>query len=113
LLVILAITGLTFSSGSRGMTRTKMLHGPCDHCGATVRYQAELVGTQAKCPHCGEMTELCLAVPAQPPVVPRRAVIYTIIAVLILVMGLLCLLYVFKKAERWSEKQKGPAEQPK
>jgi hypothetical protein len=91
------------------MSRTKHLRGQCQHCGGSVEFLAENIGLTADCPHCSRTTELLLEVPPEPPTVPRRVLVWTGIAVLVLVLGLVGALIALKRAERWAARQKGAA----
>lgn len=91
------------------MNRTKYLKGPCSHCRSNIEFPVELVGTTIDCPHCGKPTELLLAVPPQEPSVPRKAIVWTGIAVLILVLGVVGSLVALKRAQRWAARQKAAA----
>jgi hypothetical protein len=81
----------------------KRLTGPCGHCGRTIEYMADLVGTTMPCPYCGQPTELVLATPPEESSVPKRALGWTIAAVVILVLGLGASFYALKRAQRWNE----------
>jgi hypothetical protein len=83
------------------MLKIKNLRGECQNCGGPIEFHAEHAGTTASCPHCGEATELLLAAPpeeASP--VRRKAVAFTVIAVLILVGGLVGSIIALKRAKR-------------
>ena len=79
---------------------TKLLIGQCGGCGGQIEFPAEAVGTTAACPHCGQPTELFLAVPPHARIVPAKTVIYTAIAILILISGLVAAIIALKRAER-------------
>ena len=79
---------------------TKLLNGQCGVCGGQIEFPAEATGTTAECPHCGKPTELFLAVPPQARIVPVKTVIYTAIAILILIGGLVAAIIALKRAER-------------
>lgn len=81
------------------MNPSKRLAGPCSHCGRNIEYAAHLVGTTAPCPYCGQTTELLLAAPPQDPSIPRRVVVFTVIAVLIMVLGLVACFIALKMAQ--------------
>ena len=66
---------------------TKYLKGECQHCHGHIEFPAEAAGMTTDCPHCSKPTELLLAAPPQEPLLPRRTVIWTLIAVLILGFG--------------------------
>jgi hypothetical protein len=74
-----------------------------------MEFPAESLGLMAKCPYCRKDTELTLAVPEAAPTIPRKAVVLTIITVLILGLGLWGSLAALKRAERWSAEMKGKA----
>ena len=88
------------------MNRTKSLKGECQLCGGRLEFPAELVGTPANCPHCGQQTELLLAVAPDESTVPRRALIWAVIGIVILVAGLVAAIVALKRAERWAAQQK-------
>jgi len=79
---------------------TKLLNGQCGVCGGQIEFPAEAVGTTAECPHCGKPTELLLALPPQERTVPLKTLIYTALAILILVGGLVATIIALKRAER-------------
>lgn len=86
---------------------TKNLSGECQHCGGRFEFPAEAAGVTGECPHCGQQTD-CL--PAAPPEekspAQTRAVIYTAVAVVILVGGLIGAFVALKRAQRMvAEKQ--------
>ena len=88
------------------MSKTKYLKGACQHCQGHLEFPAELIGTVVPCPHCQQDTELLLLVATEEPTVPRRALIWTGIAVVILGLGLAGALAALKRAQRWAEQQK-------
>jgi hypothetical protein len=69
------------------MTRTKYLKGDCQLCHGHIEFPAEAAGMTIDCPHCGKPTELLLATPPQEPLLPRRTIIWTVIAVTIVALG--------------------------
>src|SRR5438309_4258732 len=69
------------------MNRTKYLKGECAHCRGHIEFPAEAAGMTIDCPHCGKPTELLLAAPPEEPLLPRRTIIWTAIAVFILSVG--------------------------
>jgi hypothetical protein len=93
------------------MSRIKYLKGPCSQCGSNVEFPAEMVGTVADCPHCGKPTELLLAVPHQEPALPTRVIVWTVVAVLILALGLVGAMVALRRAEHLAagHKQDPPA----
>ncbi|HWI57530.1 MAG TPA: hypothetical protein VNZ22_09900 [Bacillota bacterium] len=94
------------------LNRTKNLEGPCSHCGGSIEYAAELIGTTTQCPHCGQVTELQLATPPQEPTLPRRAVFWTLTAVVILLLGLGGSVIALKRAQHLAEQHKAKAHRP-
>jgi hypothetical protein len=91
------------------MTRTKFLKGPCEHCGGRIEYPAESVGLSAPCPHCGKETTLMLARPHVDSGVPRKAIVYTVIGIVILALGLVAAIVALNRAERMAERTRRPA----
>jgi len=61
------------------------------------------------CPHCGKPTELLLAPPPQEAALPRRAIAWTLVAVLILGLGLAGALLALKRVQRMAEARKEQA----
>jgi hypothetical protein len=91
------------------MLKIKNLRGQCQQCGGPIEFHAEHAGTSAACPHCGELTELLLAAPVdETSPVRRKAVVFTIIAVLILVGGLVGSAVALKRAKRLQAERQGP-----
>ena len=82
------------------MTSGKFLKGECQHCGGHIEFPAEAVGTTTDCPHCGKTTDLLLAVPKIESSVPTKAIVYTVIAIVILVGGLIGAQIALKRAKR-------------
>jgi len=70
------------------MAKNKYLTGECQHCSGHLEFPAESVGLAASCPHCGRETELMLSTPRIEPTIPRRVILWTAMAVLLLVAGL-------------------------
>ena len=71
------------------MAKTKYLKGECQHCSGHLEFPAESIGYAATCPHCGKETDLQLATPKAEPTVPRRIIVWTALAVILLVGGLI------------------------
>ena len=88
------------------MSSVKYLSGPCSHCGAPIRFEAQRVGTTAQCPRCGKTTELLLEQPPEEPTIPRRIVAWTVVAVAVLLLGLAASLYALKRTQRWIQQHK-------
>jgi len=88
------------------MTRTKRLQGQCQHCGGSLEFPAENIGLMAPCPHCGQQTELMLAIPPQEPLVPRRVIVWTAITVGLLIAGFILVLVQLKRLERRAAAQR-------
>jgi len=91
---------------------SKQLLGKCEHCGAGFHFPALSIGEQAPCPHCGQPTELALAPVAEQPTVPRRALIWTLVAVLILGGGVYGAMVALKRAQNWAAQQHSLTNQP-
>jgi hypothetical protein len=91
---------------------TKFLKGECQQCAGRIEFPAEAIGMPTQCPHCGKQTELMLAAPPQPSSVPRKAVIYAVIAFVILVGGLAASLIAVKRAQGLVARQKGREANP-
>ncbi len=81
------------------MPPTKYLKGECPLCQGHVEFPAQLAGLPTTCPHCGAQTELLLVTPEVPSVVPKKAILWTLAAVLILGGGLLGSLYALKRVQ--------------
>ena len=82
------------------MNQTKFLKGECQHCHGHIEFPVESVGLTTDCPHCGKQTELLLAIPKVEPTIPRATIIYTVIAVVILGVGLAGAMIALKMAQR-------------
>src|SRR5579885_3417866 len=91
------------------MNRTKYLKGECQHCAGHLEFLAEHIGMTVTCPHCGQETELMLEEPAEEPSIPRRTLIWTGIAILVLVLGLGGAVAALKRAQRWAQRTKNQA----
>lgn len=82
------------------MKQTKFLKGECQHCGGHIEFPAESAGLTTDCPHCGKQTELLLALPKDEPTIPTATIVYTLIAVIVLVAGLAGAMIALKMAQR-------------
>jgi DNA-directed RNA polymerase subunit RPC12/RpoP len=82
------------------MDQTKYLKGECAHCGGHIEFPALSAGTVADCPHCGQPTELLLARPKEEPAIPTKALVWTIIAAVVLILGLAGTLYALHLAKK-------------
>jgi hypothetical protein len=91
------------------MNPTKHLNCICGECGGSIQFQAELVGTMTQCPRCGKQTELTLAVPPEEPAVPRKVIVWTVIAVVILALGVIVPVAGLKHFEQLAARQKDRA----
>ena len=95
------------------MLTIKNLRGECQQCGGTIEFHAEAAGTTADCPLCGQPTELLLARPPEEGSPLRtKAIVFTIIAVVILVGGLVAASVALKRAKRMRAEQVTPAAKP-
>jgi len=80
---------------------TKNLSGECQHCGGRFEFPAEAAGLTGECPHCGQATDCLLAAPPEEKSPAQtRAVIFTVVAVVILVGGLIGAFVALKRAQR-------------
>jgi hypothetical protein len=91
------------------MSRLKHLQGECSHCGGRLEFPADSIGAMADCPHCGQPTELTLAAPPSTSIVPAKAIVWTLIAVLILGGGLAGAMVALKRAQKMAARQKQTA----
>ncbi len=91
------------------MNRTKYLKGECSECGGHVEFPVEAAGMTIDCPHCGKPTELLLAAPPEEPSVPRMTIVWTLVAVLVLALGLAGALAALNRAQKWAMRQKQQA----
>src|SRR5437764_5048245 len=90
-----------WASSMPKMNKTKFLKGACEHCGGHLEFLAEHIGMVIDCPHCGKETELALLPPPEEPTVPRRALVWTAIAVVVLGLGLGGAMLALKRAQNW------------
>src|SRR5882757_214619 len=95
-----------FASSVPRMSRAKYLKGECQQCHGHIEFPAETVGMTIDCPHCGKPTELLLATTPEEPSVPRNAIIWTAIAILIMGLGLGGSLWALDHAQKWAARQK-------
>ena len=91
------------------MNRSKTLRGPCSHCGGLLEFPVESTGLTIDCPLCGRPTELLLARPTEEPAIPRKTIIWTFVAVLILAGGLAGSIAALSWGKRLADKKKKPA----
>jgi hypothetical protein len=93
------------------MSQIKHLKGNCSHCSGPIEFPADALGMTADCPHCGQRTELMLPPPADSSgsSVPAKAIVWAVIAAIILGGGLIGALIALKKAERLYGRQKTSA----
>ena len=88
------------------MLKIKNLRGQCQQCGEAIEFHAEHAGTTADCPHCGQPTELLLAAPPEEASPVRtKAIVFGVIAVIILIGGLGGAVIALKRAERLKTEQ--------
>jgi len=89
------------------MRKAKHIEGECQHCQGRLEFPVESIGLAFPCPHCGQATELRLPKLPEEPTIPRRAIIWGLVAAFILVLGLIGSLIALNRAENWArEKQK-------
>ncbi len=87
---------------------TKNLSGECQNCGGRFEFPAEVAGLTGECPHCGQPTECLLASPPEEiSLVQTRAVIFTIVAVVILVGGLIGASVALNRAKQMVAEKQG------
>lgn len=60
----------------------------------------------AQCPRCRQSTELMLAPPRAEPGIPRRGLIWSFVAIVILLAGLVGALIALKRAQNWAARHK-------
>lgn len=96
------------------MLKIKNLRGECQQCGGSIEFHAEHAGTTADCPHCGQPTELLLAVPPEvESPIRRKAIVFAVLAILILGGGLIATNIALKRAKRLqAERQAVPPAAP-
>ncbi len=82
------------------MNQTKNIKGNCQQCGGPFEFPVEGIGQTVDCPHCGKPTELQIAIPPDTSGISKRQIIYTLIAVVILVAGLVGVMLALKRAQR-------------
>ena len=83
------------------MTTTKNLSGECQHCGGAFEFPVESAGLTGECPHCGQPTELLLATPPEEKSPAQtKAILYTVVAIVILIGGLIGAIIALKRAQR-------------
>src|SRR2546423_130538 len=93
------------------MNRTKYLKGECQHCGGRLEISAGTNGMTGDCPHRGKPTELLLQAPKLEPTLPRKTIVWTLVAVLVLALGLAASLVAVKRAKRLVARQKATSAQ--
>ena len=94
------------------MTSSKHLKGECQQCGGHIEFPAEAAGTTTECPHCGKPTDLLLAAPEIESSVPARAIVYTVIAIVILLGGLIGTQIALNRAKRLVEQKNDASTMP-
>jgi hypothetical protein len=91
------------------MSGVKHLTGRCQHCGGQLEFRADTIGQHAPCPHCGQMTELMLEAAPVEPTVPRRWLVMTAVAVVVLVGALVACMALLKHFENELARRKEKA----
>jgi uncharacterized paraquat-inducible protein A len=96
------------------MTATKQLRGECLHCGELFEFPVEAIGTTGECPRCGKQTEFILAAPPQESEAhaSRKMVIWTVVAISILIGCLLASIYAVHLARQLMEEHRQPSPPP-
>jgi len=88
------------------MLKIKNLRGECQHCGKPIEFHADSIGGVADCPHCGQSTELLLALPPEEcSPLRRKAIGFVLIALVILIAGIIGISLAFKRAQRLKGEQ--------
>ena len=91
------------------MTKTKYLKAECAQCRGHIEFPVDAAGMSVDCPHCGKPTELLLAAPPDEPLVPRRTIIWTVVTVLILILGAVAVMVALNLTEKRAARQKAEA----
>jgi hypothetical protein len=90
------------------MMPMKNLQGECQQCGRPIEFLADAVGTTTDCPHCGQPTELMLALPPEHQASGRtKAIVFTFIALVILMGGVGGTMLALNRARRMTAQQQG------
>lgn len=76
----------------------KNLRGQCRHCGGRFDFRADLIGSTSPCPHCGQDTEMMLETPKIESGVPKRLLAVSLLAIVILGVGLVASMLALKRA---------------
>ncbi len=90
------------------MRPTKNIQGKCEHCGMPLEFAAESIGSTAACPYCHQETELNLEVPELEPTIPRRLIIRTVVAAVVLLLGLVGAIIALNRAKELATKKQSP-----
>ena len=64
-----------------------------------LEFAADSIGSMAACPCCHQETELTLHVPELEPTISRRLMVWTIITVVVLVLGLIGAIIALNRAQ--------------
>ena len=88
------------------MNPTKRLTGVCSECGGSIQFPAELIGTMTQCPRCRKQTELTLAELPEEATVPRKVIVWTVVAVAVLVLALIVTVVGLRHLEKLAAQQK-------
>jgi hypothetical protein len=91
------------------MTKTKYLKAECGQCRGHIEFPVDAVGMTVDCPHCGKPTELLLAAPPDEALVPRRTIVWTVVTVLILILGAVAVMVALNLTEKRAARQKAEA----
>ncbi len=67
-----------------------------------LQFDAEAIGTQSLCPHCRQQTELMLAAPPQERLIPRRAIVLSVVTAVILVLGAIGITTALQRARKFA-----------
>lgn len=70
-----------------------------------IEFAADSIGTAAMCPYCRKTTELILGAPPQEPAIPRRLIVWSVIALIIVGLGAVAITVAFKRAQNLAKER--------
>src|SRR5215216_4386441 len=88
------------------MSQTKYLKGVCSSCGGRLEFPVDAIGAMADCPHCGKQTELMIERPVMQSTVPRRLIVWCVIAAIVVGLGVVGIMATLKRAERIAKRER-------
>lgn len=86
----------------------KRIAGTCQHCGLPLQFDVEAIGTQTPCPHCRQQTELMLTAPPPERLIPRRAIVLSVVTAVILVLGIIGITMALQRARKLADEKPPP-----